>query len=89
MVKNCKNRLLTVHAAAAYELEPDTISYLTGSGKTTKKIKDILEEAISLRDAETHAEDYSPDSFLPSNPPPAEELESFPDESQSDLSTFL
>jgi replication factor C large subunit len=91
MVQNCKNRLLTVHVAAAYELEPDTISYLTGSGKTTKKIKDILEEAIALREAEIHIESPSSDSFLSSNSSPTEELESFSDESspQSDLSNFL
>ena len=51
MVKNCKNRILTVHIAAAYELDIDTLSYLTGSGKKTKKIKDILEEATVLRQA--------------------------------------
>ncbi len=91
MVQNCKNRLLTVHVAAAYELEPDTISYLTGSGKATKKIKDILEEAIALREAETHIEGPSSDSLLSSSSPPAEELGSFSDESspQSDLSNFL
>ena len=92
MVQNCKNRLLTINVAAAYELELDTISYLTGSGKTTKKVKEILEEATALRDSENHVETSSPDVFFPAHDSSAiEDSEPSPNEqpSQSDLSNFL
>lgn len=49
MVLNCQNKILTTSAAAAYDLDLKSISYLTGSGKTTKKVKKILDDSTVLR----------------------------------------
>ncbi|ERG94941.1 replication factor C large subunit [Haloquadratum walsbyi] len=41
----CKPRSLTVDMAAWYELDEAGVSYVTGSGETTKKVASIVEDA--------------------------------------------
>ncbi|QLG26366.1 replication factor C large subunit [Halorarum halophilum] len=50
MTHHCKPRDLTVRMAAAYDLEEDHVSFVTGSGETTNKVQSIVEDAQELRD---------------------------------------
>jgi len=50
MTYHCKNRELTVAMAARYELEAEHVSFVTGSGESTKKVQSIVEEARALRE---------------------------------------
>ncbi|MFC6718112.1 replication factor C large subunit [Natrialbaceae archaeon GCM10025810] len=45
MTHHCRNRDLTVSMAAAYDLDEAEVSFVTGSGKDTKKVQSIVEEA--------------------------------------------
>ncbi|MDJ1431576.1 replication factor C large subunit [Halostagnicola sp. A-GB9-2] len=45
MTHHCKPRDLTVTMAAAYELDADEISFITGSGADTNKVESIVEDA--------------------------------------------
>jgi replication factor C large subunit len=49
MTHHCKPRELTVEMAAAYDLDADDVSFVTGSGKTTNKVQNIVEEAQERR----------------------------------------
>jgi len=49
---HCKNRELTVVVAAAYDLEEEHISYLTGSGEDTNKVGSIVEDAQQLQESQ-------------------------------------
>ena len=53
----CKPRSLTVDMAAWYELDEAGVSYITGSGETTKKVASIVEDATERRSEalEAHA----------------------------------
>ena len=53
----CKPRSLTVGMAAWYELDEAGVSYITGSGETTKKVASIVEDAAERRSeaVEAHA----------------------------------
>ena len=55
MTHHCKNRELTVAMAAAYDLDADHVSFITGSGEDTNKVQSIVEDAQKLRDEETVA----------------------------------
>ncbi|WP_254545645.1 replication factor C large subunit [Halomarina pelagica] len=50
MTHHCKNRELTVEMVAHYDLEPEHVAFITGSGKDTKKVKSIVEEAEERRE---------------------------------------
>ena len=50
MTHHCKPRALTVAMAAAYEFEPSHVSFVTGSGESTKKVQSIVEDAEQLRE---------------------------------------
>ncbi|MFC7156649.1 replication factor C large subunit [Halomarina halobia] len=50
MTHHCKNRELTVEMVAHYDLEPEHVSFITGSGKDTKKVQSIVEEAEERRE---------------------------------------
>ncbi len=52
LTHHCKNRELTVRMAAVYDLDDKQVSFITGSGKTTKKVQSIVEEAQELREKE-------------------------------------
>jgi len=52
MTHHCKNRELTVAMAARYDLGPEHVSFITGSGKDTNKVQDIVEDARQLREEE-------------------------------------
>ncbi len=45
----CKPRELTVQMAAAYDLDTDHVSFVTGSGETTNKVASIVEDAQERR----------------------------------------
>ena len=57
LTHHCKPRELTVQMAAAYDLEEDHVSFVTGSGETTNKVQSIVEDAAERRAAlvEAHA----------------------------------
>ena len=61
MTHHCKNRELTVAMTAAYDLNEDHVSFITGSGKTTNKVKSIVEDAQELR--EERAVEHSGGAF--------------------------
>ncbi|WP_101294698.1 replication factor C large subunit [Halegenticoccus soli] len=61
MTHHCKNRELTVAMAAAYEMDAAEVSYVTGSGESTKKVQSIVEEATELR--ERAMEEHSGGAF--------------------------
>ncbi|PSQ06083.1 AAA family ATPase [Halobacteriales archaeon QS_6_71_20] len=61
MTHHCKPRDLTVEMAAAYDLEEEHVSFVTGSGETTNKVQSIVEDAQELR-AE-RMEDHSGGAF--------------------------
>ncbi|MCH7660277.1 MAG: replication factor C large subunit [Euryarchaeota archaeon] len=50
MTHHCKNRELTVTMTARYELDADHVSFITGSGKDTNKVQDIVADAAQLRE---------------------------------------
>jgi len=50
MTHHCKNRELTIAMAAKYELEAKHVSFVTGSGKDTNKVQNIVESAEELRE---------------------------------------
>jgi replication factor C large subunit len=45
MTHHCKNRELTVAMAARYDMEEKHVAFVTGSGKTTNKVQQIVEDA--------------------------------------------
>lgn len=45
MTHHCTNRELTVAMTAAYSLDASHVSFITGSGKNTNKVTEIVEEA--------------------------------------------
>ncbi|WP_266078097.1 replication factor C large subunit [Haladaptatus caseinilyticus] len=45
MTHHCKNRELTVTMAARYDMEAKHVSFITGSGKDTNKVQQIVEDA--------------------------------------------
>ncbi|MFT4922471.1 MAG: replication factor C large subunit, partial [Haloarculaceae archaeon] len=47
---HCKNRELTVAMAARYDLDPEHVAFVTGSGKDTNKVQSIVEDAQDLRE---------------------------------------
>ncbi|MCG1003759.1 MULTISPECIES: replication factor C large subunit [Halobacterium] len=49
MTHHCKNRELTVAMTAAYDLDAEHVSFVTGSGETTNKVQSIVEDAEQLR----------------------------------------
>ncbi|USZ67698.1 replication factor C large subunit [Halorussus salilacus] len=61
MTHHCKNRELTVAMTAKYELDAEHVSFVTGSGKTTNKVQNIVEEAEELR--EERAVEHSGGAF--------------------------
>ncbi|MEM4782068.1 MAG: replication factor C large subunit [Halalkalicoccus sp.] len=50
MTHHCKNRELTVAMIARYELDAEHVSFVTGSGKDTNKVQDIVADAERLRE---------------------------------------
>jgi len=50
MTHHCTNRDLTVLMAARYELEPEHVAFVTGSGEDTNKVQDIVAEAQEIRE---------------------------------------
>ncbi|MFC6903989.1 replication factor C large subunit [Halalkalicoccus tibetensis] len=50
MTHHCKNRELTVAMTARYELDAEHVSFVTGSGKDTNKVQDIVADAERLRE---------------------------------------
>lgn len=50
MTHHCKNRELTTAMAAKYDLEEKHVSFVTGSGKTTNKVENVVAEATELRE---------------------------------------
>ena len=62
MTHHCRNRELTIRMAAAYELDEAEVSFITGSGKDTNKVENIVADAEERR-AELAVE-HSGDAFL-------------------------
>ncbi|PSP29152.1 AAA family ATPase [Halobacteriales archaeon QH_2_65_14] len=50
MTHHCKNRELTVAMATAYDLDAEHVSFVTGSGEDTNKVRSIVEDAQELRE---------------------------------------
>ena len=50
MTHHCKNRELTVAMTARYDLDAKHVAFVTGSGKDTNKVQDIVEDAQQLRE---------------------------------------
>ncbi|WP_435175345.1 replication factor C large subunit [Halorussus sp. AFM4] len=50
MTHHCKDRELTVAMAAKYDLDEEHVSFVTGSGKDTNKVQNVVEEAQRLRE---------------------------------------
>jgi len=50
MTHHCRNRELTVAMAATYDLDAEHVSFVTGSGKDTNKVQDIVADAEALRE---------------------------------------
>ncbi|WP_336036638.1 replication factor C large subunit [Halobacterium yunchengense] len=61
MTHHCKNRELTVAMTAAYDLDAEHVSFVTGSGETTNKVQSIVEDAEALR--EERAVEHSGGAF--------------------------
>ncbi len=61
MTHHCSNKELTIRMAAAYDFDADDLSFITGSGATTKKVQSIVEKA-SDRLAQTTV-DHSGSAF--------------------------
>lgn len=51
MTHHCKNRDLTVTMAAAYDLDAEEVSFVTGSGADTNKVESIVEDAQERTEA--------------------------------------
>ena len=64
MTHHCHNRDLTVEVAAAYDLDNEQLSFVTGSGADTNKVTSIVEDAQDLRTS--RAVDRSEGAFAPS-----------------------
>ncbi|MFB6069102.1 MAG: replication factor C large subunit [Halobacterium sp.] len=80
MTHHCKNRELTVAMTAAYDLDAEHVSFVTGSGETTNKVQSIVEDAESLR--EEAAVEHSGGAFEGSPSEDAEDV--FVDEEDDD-----
>ena len=63
MTHHCKDRELTVRMTARYELDADHVAFVTGSGKTTNKVQEIVADAERLR--EEAAVEHSGGAFAP------------------------
>jgi replication factor C large subunit len=50
MTHHCKNRELTVAMTARYDLDAEHVAFVTGSGKDTNKVQDIVADAEQLRE---------------------------------------
>ncbi|WP_128476230.1 replication factor C large subunit [Halorussus pelagicus] len=50
MTHHCKNRELTIAMTAKYDLDAKHVSFVTGSGKDTNKVQNIVESAEQLRE---------------------------------------
>jgi replication factor C large subunit len=50
MTHHCRNRELTVAMTAAYDLDAEHVSFVTGSGEDTNKVGSIVEDAEALRE---------------------------------------
>ncbi|NEU56093.1 replication factor C large subunit [Halorussus sp. MSC15.2] len=50
MTHHCKNREMTVAMTAKYDLDAEHVAFVTGSGKDTNKVQNIVEEAQTLRE---------------------------------------
>ncbi|MDH5019617.1 replication factor C large subunit [Halobacterium rubrum] len=61
MTHHCKNRELTVAMTAAYDMQEEHVSFVTGSGETTNKVESIVADAEELR--EEAAVDHSGGAF--------------------------
>lgn len=79
LVPYCKPRELTVSMAAWYDLDASEVAEITGSGETTNKVQDIIEEA----DEQKEKFDIS----SPETTPRREDNNKVSDESDSDSST--
>ena len=66
MTHHCRNRELTVRMVARYDLEAEHVSFMTGSGKTTNKVEEIVAEARERR--EEAAVEHSGGAFAPAEP---------------------
>jgi len=62
MTHHCKNRELTVAMAARYDLGPEHVSFITGSGEDTNKVQEIVEDADRLQEEATV--EHSGDAFV-------------------------
>ncbi len=62
MTHHCQNRELTVRMAAAYELDEAEVSFVTGSGKNTNKVENVVADAQERLEAQ--AVEHSGDAFL-------------------------
>ncbi len=65
MTHHCKNRELTVAMAAAYDMDADEISFVTGSGADTNKVQGIVDDAVERR--ERLAVEHSGSAFFGSS----------------------
>jgi replication factor C large subunit len=62
MTHHCKNRELTVAMAARYDMDAEHVSFVTGSGEDTNKVRDIVAKAKALRgDVVEESEGYFDD----------------------------
>ena len=50
MTHHCRNRELTVAMAATYDMDAEHVSFVTGSGKDTNKVQDIVADAEALKE---------------------------------------
>ncbi|MFP9060455.1 replication factor C large subunit [Natrialbaceae archaeon A-chndr2] len=62
MTHLCRNRELTVTMTAAYDLDADEVSFITGSGASTNKVESIVEDARAQR--EETAVEHSEGAFF-------------------------
>ncbi len=53
MTHHCKNRELTVAMTARYDLEEKHVAFVTGSGKSTNKVQQIVEDAEERKEKAT------------------------------------
>ncbi len=63
MTHHCHNRELTVQMTARYDLDAEHVAFITGSGKSTNKVQDIVESAGDRRTASAVA--HSDGAFAP------------------------
>ncbi|MFW6436077.1 MAG: replication factor C large subunit [Halococcoides sp.] len=49
MTHHCRNRDLTVAMAARYDMDDEEVAFVTGSGKDTNKVGDIVADATAMR----------------------------------------